>query len=168
MPEAGGIEARIRALEDIEAIKQLKAKYFRCLDNKQWDELSDCFTEHATTHYADGEYQLNGRDQIMTFLKAGLGRSSFFGFHQGHHPEIELITETTAKGAWSSHYYMIDTDQQLTMQCGCFYHDTFEKEGGRWRISSVGYTRIFEEQWQREGMKGLSLNVVKSFPDTSA
>jgi hypothetical protein len=72
MSEGRALEARIRVLEDIEAIKQLKAKYFRCLDNKHWDDLSDCFTENATTHYADGEYRLNGRDEIMTFLKAGL------------------------------------------------------------------------------------------------
>jgi len=166
MSEGAPLETRIRVLEDIEAIKQLKARYFRCLDNKLWGELSECFTENATTLYADGEYRLNGRDEIMMFLKAGLGRASFFGFHQGHHPEIEILSETTAKGTWSSHYYMIDTDQQLTMQCGCFYNDTFEKQGGRWRISSIGYVRTFEEQWKRDGVNGLTLNMVKAFSDT--
>ena len=38
------LEARVRALEDVEAIRQLKYRYFRCLDLKRWDELGACFT----------------------------------------------------------------------------------------------------------------------------
>ena len=30
------LESRIKALEDLEAIKRLKARYFRCLDRQLW------------------------------------------------------------------------------------------------------------------------------------
>jgi len=156
-------EARIRRLEDIEAIKGLKGKYFRCLDSKLWDEMADCFTEDATTNYTDGQYQLQGKDSIMRFLKAGLGRTSFFGFHQGHHPEIEITSDTTAKGVWSSHYYMIDNDAKKTMQCGAFYYDEFVKENGQWKIRSTGYSRIFEENWDRDETRGLNLVAARQF-----
>ena len=33
------------SLEDVEAIKQLKARYFRYLDTKQWDLLRHQFTD---------------------------------------------------------------------------------------------------------------------------
>lgn len=32
-------------LLDLEAIKVLKARYFRAMDTKQWDELRSCFTQ---------------------------------------------------------------------------------------------------------------------------
>ena len=166
MADVTALEARIQRLEDIEAIKRLKAKYFRCLDSKLWDELAECFTEDATTNYTDGQYRLQGKDAIMKFLKAGLGRATFFGFHQGHHPEIERVSEATARGVWSSHYYMIDTGAKKTMQCGAFYYDDFAKEKGEWKIKSAGYTRIFEENWDRDETKGLNLVAVRDFPQS--
>ena len=45
MTELRDLEARIRALEDIEAIKRLKHKYFRCIDKGLWDEIGNCFAE---------------------------------------------------------------------------------------------------------------------------
>ena len=41
------LERRIRALEDVEAIKRLKYRYWRHLDLKQWDELAACFAADA-------------------------------------------------------------------------------------------------------------------------
>jgi len=41
------LEKRIRILEDVEAIKKLKARYWYCLEHKLWDELRDVFTEDA-------------------------------------------------------------------------------------------------------------------------
>jgi len=43
------LESRIRALEDVEAIKRMKHKYFRCVDLQLWDQLRDCFVPEATT-----------------------------------------------------------------------------------------------------------------------
>ncbi len=163
MNELSELSARITTLENTEAIKKLKAKYFRCLDNKSWDELAECFAEDATTAYTDGQYRLKGKDQIMEFLKAGLGRFTFFGFHQAHHPEIEVLTEAIAKGVWSAHYYMIDTDNDKNLHCGAFYQDEFAKIEGKWKIQHIGYTQIFQESWDRNGIQGLSLSAVKDF-----
>lgn len=37
--------------EDIEQIKQLKAKYFRFVDTKQWDAWGELFTEDVIAVY---------------------------------------------------------------------------------------------------------------------
>lgn len=163
MNEFTELSARIAALEDTEAIKKLKAKYFRCLDNKSWDELAECFAEDATTAYTDGQYRLKGKEQIMNFLQTGLGRNTYFGFHQAHHPEIELLTETTAKGVWSAHYYMIDTESNKNLHCGAFYYDEFAKIDKTWKIQHIGYTQIFQESWDRTEIQGLTLSAVKDF-----
>ena len=45
MADLAELEARIRLQEDMEHIRMLKAKYWRCLDRKLWDELTEVFAE---------------------------------------------------------------------------------------------------------------------------
>ena len=79
------------ALEDIEAIKQLKYRYWRHLDLKQWDELARCFIADATVCYSSGKYEFSGVDAIMRFLRESLGAErGSVTIHHGHHPEIEM------------------------------------------------------------------------------
>lgn len=42
--------------DDVEAIKQVKARYFRLMDTKQWDEMAEVFTEdcHVDTSSSGG------------------------------------------------------------------------------------------------------------------
>ena len=69
------LERELQVLKDIEAIKQLKGKYFRCLDCKLWDELAECFTEDATTSYSGGKLSFKGRDAIMKFFRDNMPAS---------------------------------------------------------------------------------------------
>ncbi|MFA5367999.1 MAG: nuclear transport factor 2 family protein, partial [Dehalococcoidia bacterium] len=82
------LELRLGVMEDIEAIKKLKAKYWRCVDNKLWDELRDCFTGDATLEY--GTDNPKGRDAIIDFLSKSTGNKKIVTIHQGHNPEIEI------------------------------------------------------------------------------
>ena len=40
-------------LSELEAIKQLKALYFRLMDTKRWDEWGDVFSEDAEIDVSD-------------------------------------------------------------------------------------------------------------------
>src|SRR5262249_7061665 len=68
MDRTSELERRIQALEDVEAIKQLKHRYWRCLDLKLWDELAGCFTQDAHVEYGEGRYRFQGVKAIMHFL----------------------------------------------------------------------------------------------------
>ena len=156
MTDAKDLEARIKALEqkvavteDIEAIKRLKHKYFRCLDSKLWDELAQCFTEDATTSYTDGKYSFRGVEAIIGFLKKGLGADTVVSMHQGHQPEIDIISETTARGIWTSEAGLIIMDRNVSTREVNFYHDEYVKVGGQWKIKHTGYRRLFEESSDR-------------------
>ncbi len=157
MADLAELEARIRRLEDIEAIRRLKYKYLRCLDSKLWDEFAECFAEDATTSYSDGQYQPQGVYAIMKFIKRGLARYHFFGMHHGHHPEIEITSDTTARGTWALDNYMIDTQENKGFVTTAFYHDEYVKVNGEWKISSTGYDRVFEESWERGDTPSLNL-----------
>lgn len=131
-------------LREIEAIKRLKYVYMRCLDQKRWSELAECFTEDATTAYGGGKYTFSGRDAIMRFLVDAMDRPSFLSSHRVHHPEIEVTSPTTARGTWALEDLVLDPERKLLIQGAAFYADEYLKVDGRWRIRSTGYTRTFE------------------------
>jgi hypothetical protein len=131
-------------LREIEAIKRLKYAYMRCLDQKRWDELAECFTEDATTAYGGGKYTFRGREAILRFLVDAMDRPSFLSSHRVHHPEIELTSPTTARGTWALEDVVLDPERKILIQGAAFYADEYVKVGTRWRIRSTGYTRTFE------------------------
>ena len=154
------LERRIRVLEDLEAIKRLKYRYWRHLDLKQWDELAACFVADATVCYGDGRYRFTGVEAILRFLRESLGaESGSTTIHHGHHPEIELTGETTARGSWALYNYMFNEQQKRGIRIGAYYDDEYVKVGTEWKLRYVGYTTIFHEEWSREDVP--SLRVLK-------
>ncbi len=160
MADLAELERKVRALEDIEAIKRLKYKYLRCLDLKLWDELAECFTPDATTDYADGELHFEGVEAIMKFLRESLGpETGIIDVHHCHHPEIELTSETTATGTWAMWNYLIGKPINWGFRMAAHYHDQYVKVDGQWKIRSTGYKRIFQEEWERTDSPSLKLVV---------
>jgi hypothetical protein len=144
-------------LREIEAIKRLKYKYFRCLDLKLWKELRELLVEDATSSYSGGKYAFDGRDQIMKFLEDSLGRPTMLTSHHGHHPEIELTSDTTATGIWALEDVVIDTEHGITLRGASFYHDEYVKVDGAWKFKSTGYERTYEEIESRADTPSLRL-----------
>ena len=42
------LEKEVQQLKDVQAIKELKSKYFRALDTKNWDELETTMTPNIS------------------------------------------------------------------------------------------------------------------------
>jgi len=144
-------------LREIEAIKRLKYRYFRCLDQKKWDELKDCFIEAACSAYGDGKFSFTGRDEIMRFLIDALGRPTILTAHTGHHPEIDLTGGDSAVGTWALEDRVIDMEHKVTIRGAGFYHDEYVKVDGQWKLKSTGYQRTFEEIESRNDTPSLAL-----------
>jgi hypothetical protein len=138
------VDALTRLIET-EAIKQLKYRYFRFLDGKQWDAMAGILAEDATVAYDQGKYTYQGREQIVEFLRNALGRDSMRTAHHGHHPEIDFTSDTTASGIWALRDTVIDKDNHFTLNGAAFYHDEYVKVDGEWKIRSTGYERLYEE-----------------------
>jgi hypothetical protein len=147
MVELEVLEARIRALENIEAIKKLKAKYWRCLDRKLWDEMNDCFAEDAVAQYRP-DTKLEGRKAIVEFLRQELWQNTVFSTHRGHNPEIEMTGDETAKGTWALWDYIVRPNTEFGGWS--YYEDEYVKEKDGWRIKSLMLIRIFTESSTRE------------------
>jgi len=144
-------------LHELEAIKRLKYKYLRCLDQKRWDEIATCFTEDASCSYGGGKYAFQGRDAIVNFLRKAMGAPSFLSSHRVHHPEIEFTSPTTATGIWALEDVVIETRAEITIRGAAWYRDEYCKQDGVWRIRSTGYERTYEEHESRRDRPGLRL-----------
>jgi hypothetical protein len=144
-------------LVEIEAIKRLKFRYARCLDQKLWDEIAGCFTADAVAAYSAGAYTFEGRDAIVEFLRRSMGAETFLSSHRMHHPEIDLTGPASATGIWALEDTVIDTQWQITIRGASFYTDEYVKQDGAWLISHTAYKRTFEELQPRAELPGLRL-----------
>jgi hypothetical protein len=158
MPDLADIDRRLRQLEDIESLKQLKYHYWRHLDLKQWDLLAQLFAADATVCYSSGKYEFKGVEQIMRFLSESLGEArGSVTIHHGHHPEIELLSETTARGTWALYNYMFNVKENRGIRIGAYYEDTYVKLSGAWKFQHIGYRTLFHEEWKRDDIPSLTL-----------
>ena len=144
-------------LLDIHAIQRLKHRYFRCLDQKAWDELESCFTDDATASYGGGAKQLAGRAEIMAFLTESMGSPGMLTSHRGTQPEIDLLGPGEARGVWALEDVVIHQDLDLTIHGASFYDDRYVKVDGTWLIASTAYKRTYEEIWPRSSIAGLRI-----------
>jgi uncharacterized protein (TIGR02246 family) len=127
-------------MDDIEAIKQLKARYFRTMDNKDWAAMRQVFTDDVVMDTtASGGNVVTGADDIMVFLRDVIG--DVVTVHHGHMPEIELTSATTASGVWAMEDMLRWPDGRELHGYG-HYLETYEKVDGAWRIKSLTLTRL--------------------------
>ena len=124
----------------VEAIYRLKARYFRLMDTKDWAGMREVFTDDVVIDTAEAGGQVaRGADDFMAFLREALGDA--VTVHQGHMPEIDLTSETTATGIWALHDIIIWSSGMRLDGYG-HYHETYEKSDGEWRIKSSKLTRL--------------------------
>jgi uncharacterized protein (TIGR02246 family) len=127
-------------VDDVEAIKQLKARYFRTMDTKDWAAMRRLFTDDVVMDTTDsGGGVVTGADTFMTFLAQTLDRA--VTVHHGHMPEINLTSSTSATGVWALHDEIVWPDG-TRMRGDGHYHETYERADGEWRIASSTLTRL--------------------------
>jgi ketosteroid isomerase-like protein len=137
-------EITVQMLWDIEQIKQLKARYFRFLDAKDWDAFAGLFTDDCV-HLLPEESPIPSlvNDDYLASLPQQLGNG--VTTHHGHMPEITLLSATEAAGIWSMFdYVQVETDagMRIDIQGYGHYHETYRKgDDGQWRIASKRNTR---------------------------
>lgn len=138
-------------LVELEAIKQVKYRYLRAVDTRDWDLLADTLTEDATCAYSGGKLSYEGRDAIVKFLSESMPERDMLTSHKVHHPEIVLTGPDTADARWGLEDVVIILSAGLNLRGAAFYEDKMVKVDGEWRIAHTGYRRLYEETSGREG-----------------
>lgn len=130
-------------MDDLEAIRALKARYFRLLDTKDWDGFRELFTTDVVMDTRESGGSLDeGVDAFLEMLVPTL--EGAVTVHHGHTPEIELTSPTTATGIWAMEDRIRFPEGGVvhTLHGWGHYHETYEKVGGGWRIASSRLTRL--------------------------
>lgn len=132
--------ASCNELAELEAIKQLKARYFRLMDNQDWSQFEEVFAREAVV--SGGTQAITGRSRIVEFvaMTAKGARTA----HQGFMPEIEILGDGRARGVWamSDYFEVRGTVPPVGFTGFGHYIDEYVREDGAWRISSSRLTRI--------------------------
>ena len=135
------LERRLKVLEDIEAIKKLKAKYWNSVDDKKWDSLAECLAPDFVFE-SPMLGRLEGGDFSVKVLRRAMRNVATA--HQGHSPSIEIITDSTARGTWALQDRVRLTDGQFLTGYGR-YEEEYVKENGTWKIRFSRLTYIFQD-----------------------
>lgn len=152
---------QLERLVAIEAIKNVKARYWYCMDMKDWAGLRDVFTDEvvfdmrAERAFARGTSQdgfppaleaaeagdpmvIVGAEAVASFIRTAV--ESWTTVHHGHAPIIDVTESDRGTAIWPLFDYI--DDGQRAMKGYGHYHDEYRKVDGRWLISFVFVTRV--------------------------
>jgi hypothetical protein len=140
-------DRRLAELRDLEAISELKARYFRLVDTKDWDRFRQLFVSDARFELLDARETIDGADAFVAFARSALNASK--SAHHGHTPEITLDSPIDAHGTWALADYVEWPSADATGERRGFkgyglYEETYRKVDGEWKIAGwrLGYARM--------------------------
>ncbi|WP_167042221.1 nuclear transport factor 2 family protein [Salinibacterium sp. ZJ454] len=143
--------------DEIEAIRQLKARYFRALDTKDWDGFGAVFTEDAAigpidNGFTDDLLALRPAVERQPVATSGIGAfvervatniGPLISTHHGHQPEIELTGDNEATGIWAMEDVLVWPADGYRLRGTGHYWETYRKVDGVWKIASMKLTRLY-------------------------
>jgi SnoaL-like domain len=135
----------------IEQIRQLKSRYFRFVDTKDWLGLESIFCEDAmfdTPGTRGGQApvttdknSLRGRDAIVGYIREGMASSS--SVHHGHGHEVTIDAPDEAHGIIALEDVVTwEHPRRVHLHGFGYYHEIYRTENGAWRIWRSTLTRI--------------------------
>jgi len=152
------LAAKIQVLEDIEAIKKLKATYCYLCDAglgdvRNRDELISHFTENARVDFGMGpESMFEGKEGLETFFGGVVPSAVSFCMHMVHNPIIEVKGDR-ATGRWYYEAPTTDTTTGKAQWMAGTYFEEYAREKGEWKIDSMRvawkYIAPYDEGWAK-------------------
>jgi hypothetical protein len=142
----------------IEAIKQLKARYFRTMDTRDFKAMKEVFARDIRFDCSEGFFYTplggepvgsvgpvtEGRDAVMAWIEHSM--SGFTSVHHGHCHEITIDSETEAHGVIAMHDIIRAPDRTTELIVGMgHYWEKYRVEDGAWRIAETKLTRLFND-----------------------
>jgi SnoaL-like domain len=135
----------------IEEIKQLKARYFRCIDTKDWAGFEQVFAPDATVDYTprggnSANWSASGQKNIVAFVRKIVEPA--VTIHHGHMPEVEITSAITARAVFAMEdlIWWPEGSPRRTLHGWGHYHETYIRLDGKWLIKTLRLTRLRVEE----------------------
>lgn len=127
------------------AICNVKARYCRLLDTKDWAGFAALFAEDVVIDAtASGGPRLDGREAAVAYIRSSLEPS--VSVHHVYSPEIEVDGDS-ARAIWAMQDRLTWPNGRVLNAAG-HYHERYAREGGVWRIAESRLTRLFVDMRQ--------------------
>lgn len=131
------LATRLQQLENREAIRALKARYLACCDAKDPAGVRACFVDGpAAIDYGPiGRFET--ADDLVSVYTDIACHDHMVEMHHGVNPRIEITGPDSARGWWTVHYQLINTQEMTLTQIGGEYEDGYRKTADGWKISAT-------------------------------
>ena len=144
------LAARVQRLEDIEEIKQLKARYCACCDaGYDADGIAGLFTDDGVWDGGRTFGRAEGREQIRRHF-AGAGDRISIARHQVMNPVI-TVDGDEATGQWLLFQPCTDAGSGEAMWLAATYADTYRRTDQGWRIAEltidIAFFAPYDQGW---------------------
>ncbi len=148
---------RIQTLEDIEAIKKLKARYCAGADERDEEAFVGCFTEGAIWDGGSfGHYE--GQAAIREFFQA-IPKALSFAIHYVMNPQIE-VNGDRATGRW----YLLEPctmrqeGGEQAVWGSARYEEEYVRVNGEWKMQNLAliqnFWSPFDQGWVKKPFMG--------------
>ena len=130
-------------MDDVEQIKQLKARYFRRMDTKDWAGLVEVFTSDVIIDMrGEGGGVTESASAFVTPLSEML--ADVVTVHHGHMPEITIDSKDSASGVWAMEDMLWWPEGSPLKHLHGYghYHETYARTVDGWRIATMTLTRL--------------------------
>ena len=134
---ADAVEARLRRLEDVEAIRSLLVDYGRALDRRDFQAYGALFAQDGS--WKGGMGTATGPDAIAKMVAAGFERMSPSLYENSNHVmssfDIDVDGDTaTAWSRWT--WVVVGANGKPQPERAGHYEDTLVRERGEWKFQS--------------------------------
>lgn len=135
--DVANLQARLERLEDLDAIRDLKARYFAACDGKDPAGMRACFVdgEVAIDYGVIGCF--DRADALVAVFTQMACHPHMVEMHHGVNPRIEITGADTARGEWGLHYQLINTRESTLTQLGARYEDEYRRTVQGWKIRAT-------------------------------
>lgn len=135
----------LEQLSDLEEIRQLKARYFRCIDTGNEAELATVFADDVSIDLRGGGYrlQVSGKNNMVNFIASSFN-SDVIAMHHGHTPEIAFTGPDSATGIWYLEDRFINRERNEDTVGSALYYDRYVRTPDGWKVAHSEYDRVYE------------------------
>ena len=124
------------------ALTELKARYCRLLDAKDWAGYAALFTADLVLDTTgSGGPRLEGREAAVASVRGSIEAATTV--HQVHTPEL-AVDGDAATGVWAMQDRLVWPDGRALSGFG-HYHERYVRLGGEWKIAESRLTRLHLE-----------------------
>lgn len=129
------VEARLREMEDVEAIRQLLAEYGFNADLGRLEPYLADWTDDCEYEQGAGR-SLKGKDQLAAIMAADTPHKRLLEM-RSQHMIGNLVIRVTGDTAWAEGYsFVLYRDEDANKIWSCAYNQwDFRREGAAWKIA---------------------------------